>query len=82
MDAILVVAMAVKIYCMMDHGDLVALKAEEIVDMMTSVKLDMVVVMAPALLVKEALVLLLIVENPVNWVVDHLIKIQVEKVQD
>ena len=81
MDAILVVAMAVKIYCMMDHGDLVALKAEEIVDMMTSVKLDMVV-MAPALLVKEALVLLLIVENPVNWVVDHLIKIQVEKVQD
>ena len=81
MDAILVVAMAVKIYCMMDHGDLVALKAEEIVDMMTSAKLDMVV-MAPALLVKEALVLLLIVENPVNWVVDHLIKIQVEKVQD
>ena len=72
--------MVVKIYCMMDHEDLVALKAEETVDRMTSVKLD--TVMAPLLvplLVKVLRVLL--VENPVSWVED-LIKIQVEKVQD
>ena len=71
--------MVVKIYCMMDHEDLVALKAEETVDRMTSVKLD--TVMAPLLvplLVKVLRVLL--VENPVNWL--DLIKIQVEKVQD